>query len=86
MKFSKLLTLSALSVLVVAPAMAVPVNYGTGIHHWVKSCGLGNGAGTSEYVGMYSCPAVRDPAVQLPLHSDDLRFPGRQPPTRTSVW
>lgn len=62
MKFSKLLTLSALSVLVVAPAMAVPVNYGTGIHHWVKSCDLGNGAGTSEYVGMYSCP----PYVTLP--------------------
>jgi hypothetical protein len=56
-----LLTL-ALAVVLASSAMAVPVNYGTGIHHWVKSCDLGNGAGTAEYVGASSCP----PYVVLP--------------------
>src|SRR4051794_14562955 len=57
-----LLLALALAVVLASAAMAVPVNYGTGIHHWVKSCDLGNGAGTAEYVGASSCP----PYVVLP--------------------
>jgi hypothetical protein len=52
----------AITVVLASSAMAVPVNYGTGIHHWVKSCDLGNGTGTTEYVGAHSCP----PYVVLP--------------------
>jgi hypothetical protein len=43
--------------LALAPAMAVPVNYGTGIYHWVLSCGpYPDGHSTDEYVGSSVCP------------------------------
>lgn|GEM_PF-3204883 len=61
------LTLLALAVaiaLVAQPAGAYVVHYGTGLHHWVKSCTFADGHGTSEYVGASSCP----PYVTLPLN------------------
>lgn len=61
----KKLTLLALGIAVVLlaqPAGAYVVHYGTGLHHWVKSCTYPDGHGTSEYVGASSCP----PYVVLP--------------------
>ncbi len=57
------LALLAIGVAVSLPANALPVNYGTGLHHWVKSCGpYADGHSTAQYVGASSCP----PYVTLP--------------------
>lgn len=58
------LTLLALGVAVALPANALPVHYGTGLHHWVKSCGPypPDGHSTAAYVGASACP----PYVTLP--------------------
>ena len=56
----KLFVLSALALTVALaqPAAATVVTYGTGIHHWVLSCGPypPDGHGTSQYVGSSVCP------------------------------
>ncbi|HKV12219.1 MAG TPA: hypothetical protein VJ725_29005 [Thermoanaerobaculia bacterium] len=46
------------------PALAAPVHYGTGIHHWAKICDnpYPGASQTVEYVGAASCP----PYVTLP--------------------
>ncbi len=59
-----LAALAAASLIALAPPLqAVPVNYGTGIHHWVLACGpYPDGHSTDAYVGASSCP----PYVTLP--------------------
>lgn len=53
------LTLLALGVAVALPAAAAPVHYGTGLYHWVKSCGpYADGHSTVQYVGASSCPPL----------------------------
>jgi len=53
----------ALGVVLALPAGATVVHYGTGLHHWVKSCGpYADGHSTAQYVGASSCP----PYVTLP--------------------
>jgi hypothetical protein len=43
--------------LALAPALAVPVNYGTGIYHWALTCGpFSDGHWTVQYVGSSVCP------------------------------
>lgn len=47
----------ALAVAGAQPAVAAPVHYGTGIYHWVLSCGpFPDGHSTSQYVGSSVCP------------------------------
>jgi hypothetical protein len=55
----KLFVLSMLALMVVLaqPAAATVVTYGTGIHHWVLSCGpYADGHSTVQYVGSSVCP------------------------------
>lgn len=41
------------------PALAEVINFHTGIHHWVKTCGpFADGSWTQEYVGQSSCPPL----------------------------
>ncbi len=58
-RFTLSLTFLVLAVgfVVTLPANAYLVHYGTGLHHWVKSCGpYADGHSTSEYVGASACP------------------------------
>ncbi|HEV7669241.1 MAG TPA: hypothetical protein VGS22_11990 [Thermoanaerobaculia bacterium] len=49
----------ALGVALALPAGAAPVHYGTGLYHWVKSCGpYSDGHSTAQYVGASSCPPL----------------------------
>lgn len=69
------LTLLALGVAVALPAAARPVHYGTGIYHWVKSCGpYADGHSTVQYVGASSCPplAVLPPECTCTMSTHDF--------------
>ena len=69
------LTLLALGVVVALPAAAAPVHYGTGLYHWVKSCGpYPDGHSTAQYVGASSCPpyAVLPPECRCTMTTYDF--------------
>jgi hypothetical protein len=81
-KLLKLFVLSslALAAVVAQPASATVVTYGTGLHHWVLSCGpYPDGHSTAQYVGSSVCPYnIPDPA-HCSCHMTTYDFPVNNP-------
>lgn len=79
----KMLALSvpALAVTLGQPAAATVVTYGTGIHHWVLSCGPypPDGHGTSQYVGSSVCPNNNPDPVNCKCQWTPYDFPVNNP-------
>jgi hypothetical protein len=67
-----------LAVVLARPASSTVVTYGTGIHHWVLSCGpFADGHSTAQYVGSSVCPNNPPAGCTCTLTSYD--FPVNNP-------
>lgn len=74
-----------LTAMAASPAVAAPINYGTGIHLWARMCGpFPDGHSTVEYVSSAICPSNPGPGCTCVRTKHD--FPTNHPyPTRIVI-